>query len=63
MTTPIEGKDVTPATATVKSPPTPAPNGDFYEVTESLTADELRLLKEACARFMETSVAPIITKY
>ena len=46
----------------VKTMPLPAPNGEFYEVTESLNADELALLKEVRA-FMETSVAPIITKY
>src|SRR5258706_6675397 len=40
----------------------PAPNGDFYGVTESLNVDELKLLKEVRA-FMETNVAPIITKY
>src|SRR5713226_6888310 len=44
------------------APPLPAPNGDFYEVTESLNAEELKLLKQVRA-FMETSVAPIITKY
>src|SRR5260370_20552096 len=42
--------------------PLPAPNGDFYEVTESLNAQELEILKQVRA-FMETNVAPIITKY
>ncbi len=40
----------------------PVPNGDFYEVTESLNPEELKILKEVRA-FMETKVAPIITKY
>jgi alkylation response protein AidB-like acyl-CoA dehydrogenase len=44
------------------TPPLPAPNSDFYEVTESLNAEELKLLKQV-RQFMETSVAPIITKY
>ncbi len=46
------------------SQPTPLPkaNGDFYEVTESLNAQELEILKQVRA-FMETHVAPIITKY
>src|SRR5258707_12142245 len=44
------------------APPLPAPNSDFYEVTESLNAEELKLLKQV-RQFMETSVAPIITKY
>src|SRR6266851_5853594 len=55
-------KDVNPPKESVKTVPLPAPNGDFYEVTESLKAEELKLLKEVRA-FMETSVAPIITKY
>src|SRR3989475_8281021 len=46
----------------VKTMPLPAPNADFYQVTESLNADDLKLLKEVRA-FMETNVAPIITKY
>src|SRR5258708_21548617 len=55
-------KDVKPSKASVKTVPLPGPNGDFDEVTESLKAEELRLLKEVRA-FMETSVSPIITKY
>src|SRR6267378_3634358 len=42
--------------------PPPVPNGDFYEVTESLNPEELKILKEVRA-FMETNVGPIITKY
>ncbi len=63
--------------ATAKTPPTPPqpspkpfvqpkslpePNVDFYELTETLPADELAVLKQVHT-FMETKVAPIITKY
>src|SRR6266849_1526786 len=40
----------------------PAPNSDFYELAETLNAEELALLKQVRA-FMETKVAPIINKY
>src|SRR5258708_2922999 len=54
---------MTTATRDIKEPkPLPMPNGDFYEVTESLNAEELKLLKQVRA-FRETNVAPIITKY
>ena len=42
--------------------PLPAPNSDFYELAETLNAEELALLKQVRA-FMETKVAPIINKY
>jgi alkylation response protein AidB-like acyl-CoA dehydrogenase len=42
--------------------PLPAPNSDFYQLTETLSADELAVLKRVRA-FMETKVAPIINKY
>src|SRR6266478_7677936 len=42
--------------------PLPAPNSDFYELAETLPAEELAVLKQVRA-FMETKVAPIITKY
>ena len=38
------------------------PVSDFYEITETLTPDELATLK-AVRTFMETKVAPIINKY
>jgi alkylation response protein AidB-like acyl-CoA dehydrogenase len=44
------------------SPPLPAPNSDFYELVETLPAEELAVIKQVRA-FMETKVAPIITKY
>jgi hypothetical protein len=58
-----------PATATAvttkptKQPkPLPAPNSDFYEVYETLSAGELATVKRVRA-FMEAKVAPVITKY
>jgi alkylation response protein AidB-like acyl-CoA dehydrogenase len=47
----------------IKQPkPLPAPNSDFYQLAETLNAEELALLKQVRA-FMEDKVAPIITKY
>src|ERR1700675_1411917 len=40
----------------------PAPNSDFYELYETLNAEELATAKRVRA-FMEAKVAPIITKY
>jgi alkylation response protein AidB-like acyl-CoA dehydrogenase len=40
----------------------PKPNSDFYELAETLPADELAVVKQVRA-FMEAKVAPIITKY
>ena len=40
----------------------PPPNSDFYELVETLPADDLALVKQVRA-FMETKVAPIINKY
>src|SRR5258705_1908331 len=40
----------------------PAPNSDFYELIETLPAEELAIVKQVRA-FMETKVAPIINKY
>src|SRR6266511_1132149 len=42
--------------------PLPPPNSDFYYLAETLNAEELALVKQVRA-FMETKVAPIITKY
>src|SRR6201996_6248372 len=44
------------------APPLPAPNVDFYELAETLPAEEQAVLKQV-RTFMETKVAPIITKY
>src|SRR5882724_3801109 len=53
-----------PTTAkTIKQPkPLPAPNSDFYELAGTLPAEELAVVKQV-RTFMETKVAPIITKY
>jgi alkylation response protein AidB-like acyl-CoA dehydrogenase len=42
--------------------PLPAPNSDFYQLAETLNAEELALVKQVRA-FMESKVAPIINKY
>src|SRR5262252_1878796 len=42
--------------------PLPAPNSDFYQFAETLSANELAILKKVRA-FMESKVAPIINKY
>jgi alkylation response protein AidB-like acyl-CoA dehydrogenase len=40
----------------------PSPNSDFYQLVETLPAEELAIVKQVSA-FMETKVAPVITKY
>src|ERR1700747_803154 len=45
-----------------KPAPLPAPNSDFYSLIETLPAEELAVVKQV-RTFMETRVAPIITKY
>jgi glutaryl-CoA dehydrogenase len=40
----------------------PAPNSDFYELADTLDAEERALLNQVRG-FMETNVAPIINKY
>src|SRR4051812_46895886 len=55
--------ETTNAKKEVKRPkPLPAPNSDFYQLAETLPAEELAVVKQIRA-FMETKVAPIITKY
>src|ERR1700722_17716971 len=52
-----------PAKTQVRQPkPLPGPNSDFYEVYETLNAEELATVKRVRA-FMEAKVAPVITKY
>jgi glutaryl-CoA dehydrogenase len=47
----------------IKQPkPLPAPNVDFYELTETLPAEEKEVLQQV-REFMQSKVAPIITKY
>ena len=51
------------ATKTIKQPkPLPAPNSDFYDLATTLPTEEREVLKQVRV-FMETKVAPIITKY
>jgi alkylation response protein AidB-like acyl-CoA dehydrogenase len=52
------------AAAAVKKAPKqlPPPNSDFYDLYETLNADELAIVKRV-RTFMETKVAPVITKY
>src|SRR5271155_4232842 len=40
----------------------PAPNSDFYELVETLPAEELAIVKQV-RTFMEAKVAPLVTKY
>src|SRR5258707_5496021 len=42
--------------------PLPAPNSDFYMLAETLPPEELAVVRQVRA-FMESKVAPIITKY
>jgi alkylation response protein AidB-like acyl-CoA dehydrogenase len=42
--------------------PLPAPNGDFYQLADVLTPDELAVVKKVRA-YMESKVQPIINKY
>ncbi|HUJ80606.1 MAG TPA: acyl-CoA dehydrogenase family protein [Candidatus Acidoferrales bacterium] len=51
-----------PITMPKPQKPLPAPNSDFYELVETLPAEELAVVKQV-RTFMETKVAPIITKY
>src|SRR5271168_5115788 len=51
------------ATSLKKAPKQlPAPNTDFYDLYETLNAEELATVKRVRA-FMESKVAPVITKY
>jgi alkylation response protein AidB-like acyl-CoA dehydrogenase len=42
--------------------PLPAPNSDFYELGETLPAEEREVMKQV-RLFMETKVSPLLTKY
>ena len=54
------GAAVAPAKKSAK--PIPAPNSDFYQLTDVLTADEKATVDKVRA-YMETAVKPIINKY
>src|SRR6478672_5794606 len=51
-----------PAKETRQPKQLPPPNSDFYDVYETLSAEELALVKQV-RQFMETKVAPVITDY
>ena len=51
-----------PAKETKQPRQLPPPNSDFYDVYETLNAEELAIVKQVRG-FMESKVAPIITKY
>src|SRR3981189_317018 len=51
-----------PITMPKAAAPLPAPNVDFYELAETLPAEELATLKQV-REFMQSKVAPIINKY
>src|SRR6266487_1274942 len=55
---------VAAATASVKKAPKqlPAPNSDFYQLVDVLTAEEKAIVKKV-RTYMETKVQPIINKY
>lgn len=53
-------REIKPPTKQPK--PLPAPNSDFYELVETLPAEELAVVKQVRA-YMEAKVAPILTKY
>src|SRR5712671_3744250 len=47
----------------IKQPkPLPAPNSDFYDLRSTLSADDQEILKQV-REFLDTKVAPIISKY
>src|SRR5271155_2874608 len=63
-TTTAAAAPVAAAAASFKKVPKqiPAPNSDFYDLYETLNAGELATVKRVSA-FMESNVAPVITKY
>ena len=60
MATAIE--DAKQKTESRQPKPLPAPNSDYYQLAETLSAEELGTVRKVRA-FMESKVAPIITKY
>ena len=52
-----------PAKTEIRQPKAlPAPNSDFYQLADVLTAEEKAIVKKVRA-YMETKVQPIINKY
>ena len=63
ITTTQHTEPTTVEKAAVKQPkPLPAPNSDFYKLYETLNFEELAVVNRV-RRFMEMTVAPVITKY
>src|ERR1700691_3189527 len=52
----------TAATAPPRSKPLPAPDSDFYQLVDALTAEEKAIVRKV-RDYMETKVQPIINKY
>src|SRR6478609_10108194 len=63
-TTTVAAAPVAAASASFKKAPKqlPPPNSDFYGLYDTLNAEELATVKRVRA-FMESKVAPVITKY
>src|ERR1700685_2840013 len=63
-TTTVAAAPAAAAAASTKKAPKqlPAPNSDFYDLYETLNAEELATVNRVRA-FMESTVAPLITKY
>ena len=63
-TTTAVAAPVAATAASVKKAPKqlPAPNSDFYQLADVLTAEEKAIVKKV-RTYMETKVQPIITKY
>src|ERR1700684_4457924 len=63
-TTTVAAAPVAAAATSFKKAPKqlPAPNSDFYDLYETLNAEELATVKRVRA-FMEAKVAPVVTKY
>ena len=55
-------KEINTAKVGGKTALPPSPNSDFYELVETLPAEELVVVKQV-RTFMESKIAPIITKY
>src|SRR5258707_522108 len=61
--TPTTATAARPAKSDIRQPKAlPAPNSDFYQLADVLTADEKAIVKKVRA-YMETKVQPIINKY
>src|ERR1700738_3046933 len=55
-------QEIDAAKAGKKTAPLPAPNSDFYGLVETLSAEDVAVVRQVRS-FLETKVAPIINKY